>query len=482
MTEETERTQTEQTVTEQAQRKPADKNDFSQGSIAKTILRLGIPITVAQLVNVLYNIVDRMYIGHLPGGGGTALTALGICLPVTMIVTAFSRLLGEGGAPRFSYERGRGDNEEAARVLGNAVFLLLTGGVLLTVFGIAFLEPILYLFGATDLTIGYALPYCRIYLTGSVFVMLALGLNHYINSQGYAKIGMLTVAIGAALNIALDPLFIYVFDMGVSGAALATVISQFVSALWVMLFLTGKKAPIRIQLKYMRPVPRIIGVIMSMGLAGFVMQLNNSLVSTVINRTLLAVGSDLYIGLQTCISSVREVVFMPINGITSAAQPILGFNYGANRPDRVRKTARLMLIFTLSYNLVVFALLQLFPGAFIGLFTDDAGILALGSMPFHVYYAAYFMMSFQMTGQTVYVGLGKSKQAIFYSLLRKAIIVVPLTILLPHTGLGVYGVFAAEPISDVLGGGICWLSMYFSVYRKLPADPPQAALGEAERG
>lgn len=474
MAEETDITEAEQTTAATAAKTPGGKNDFSKGSIAKTILRLGIPITVAQLVNVLYNIVDRMYIGHLPDGGGTALTALGICLPVTMVVTAFSRLFGDGGSPRFSYERGRGDTEAAARVLGNSFFMLLAGGVLLTVFGIAFLKPILYLFGATELTIGYALTYCRIYLCGSVFVMLALGLNPYINAQGYAKVGMLTVAIGAVMNIALDPLFIYTFGMGVGGAALATVLSQFVSALWVLLFLTGKRAPIRIRLRYMRPVPRVMGIITGMGLAGFVMQLNNSLVSTVINRTLLAVGGELYIGLQTCISSVREVIFMPINGITSASQPILGFNYGAGRPDRVRKTARLMLIFTLSYNLVIYAALQLFPGAFIRLFTDDPGILALGTAPFCVYFACYFMMSFQMAGQTVYVGLGKSKQAIFYSLLRKAFIVVPLTILLPRVGMGVYGVFAAEPISDVLGGAICWLSMYFTVYRKLPKTVPGA--------
>lgn len=452
----------------------ADANDFSKGSIAKTILRLGIPIMIAQLVNVLYNIVDRMYIGHLPDGGGTALTALGICLPVTMVVAAFARLLGEGGAPRFSYERGKGDTEEAARVLGNAAFLLIAGGLVLTVIGIAFIKPILYLFGATDTTIVYAMPYCTIYLLGSTFVMLALGLNPYINAQGYAKTGMLTVAIGAALNILLDPLFIYTFGMGVSGAALATILSQFASALWVMLFLTGKRATVRIRLRYMRPEWRIVRVITSMGMAGFVMQLNNSLVSTVINRTLLSVGSEMFIGLNTCISSVREVVFMPIHGITSAAQPILGFNYGAGRPDRVRQTAKLMLILTLTYNFVLFVFLQLFPGAFIRLFTNDTGILSLGTTPFRIYYLCYFMMSFQMTGQTVFVGLGKSKQAIFFSLLRKAIIVVPLVILLPRVGMGVYGVFAAEPISDVLGGGICWLAMYFSVYRKLPKTAPVA--------
>ena len=443
-------------------------HDFSQGSVWKNIVKMSIPITLAQLINILYNIVDRMYIGHIPGAGALALTGLGLCLPVISIVMAFARLSGMGGGPLCSIERGKGDYDEAERIMGNSFTLLLIFAVVLTLVGEGFLRPILMAFGASGDTIGYAMDYGRIYLAGNVFVLISLGMNNFINAQGFARTGMVTTLVGAVLNIILDPVFIFLLDWGVRGAALATVISQAVSALWVMQFLTGRRAELRLRRRNLRLDRGRTGRILGLGFSGFVMAFTNSAVQVVCNSVLSSFGGDLYVGVMTVLSSIREVVSMPVQGITGAAEPVLGFNYGARKLQRVRQGIRFISACSLVYSFLVWGLIRLIPGPMIRIFNNepelvDAAIPALG-----LYFATFFMMALQFAGQSTFVSLGKSKQTVFFSIFRKVIIVVPLTILLPKIPyLGVSGVFWAEAISNVLGGLCCFGTMYFTVYRPL---------------
>lgn len=441
------------------------RNDFSQGSVARAIMQLAVPITAAQLINILYNLVDRMYIGHIPGSGALALTGLGLCMPVISLVAAFTRLCSTGGAPLCSIERGRGDLEKAARIQGNAFLLLLIFGAVLTAFGLAFMKPILYAFGASDATWPYAGDYCRIYLLGNLFVMISLGMNSFINSQGFAKTGMMTVLLGAVVNIVLDPIFIFLFDMGVRGAALATVIAQGCSALWVLRFLTGKKAILRLRLKDLKPDFALIRQILSLGLAGFIMAATNSLVQIVANRTLYTFGGDLYVGVMTIINSIREIVMMPIQGITNGSEPVIGYNYGAKCYGRVRKSIQFTLVVGVAYNVAVWALMMLAPTFLMKIFTADAATLAAGPKAIRIYYMCYAFMALQFCGQSTFVALGRSKQAIFFSMLRKVIVVVPMMLLLPHIGgLGVFGVFLSEPISDATCCIVCFVTMILTVW------------------
>lgn len=441
-------------------------NDFSQGSVRKTILKMAVPITTAQLINILYNVVDRMYIGHIEGAGALALTGLGLCLPVISIVMAFARLSGMGGAPLCSIERGRGDLEEAEKIMGNSFTLLLIFAAALTILGELFLRPMLFAFGASDSTIGYAMDYGRIYLVGNLFVLISLGMNSFINAQGFAKTGMLTTLLGAVTNIVLDPIFIFVFDMGVQGAALATVISQALSALWVMAFLTGKKAQLRLKLSCMALDAGRVKRILGLGFSGFVMALTNSVVQVACNSVLSLYGGDLYVGVMTVISSIREVVSMPVTGITNAAEPVLGFNYGAQKPHRVKQGIRFITLCAVLYSFLVWLLLRLFPEVMISLFNDDPELVSAAVPALNLYFITFFMMALQFAGQSTFVSLGKSKQAVFFSIFRKIIIVVPLTILLPRL-IGVSGVFWAEAISNVVGGICCFVTMLLTVYRKL---------------
>lgn len=424
-------------------------------------------MTAAQLINILYNVVDRMYIGRIAGAGRLALTGVGLCLPIISILIGFANLCGMGGAPLCSISRGRGENGEAERIMGNSFTLLLLFGTGLTVFFLLLKGPVLYLFGASDVTFPYADAYLSIYLTGTLFVMIGLGLNPFINSQGFGRTGMLTVALGAVLNIILDPILIFGFDMGVRGAALATVFSQACSAAWVLRFLTGEKAILRLRLSCLRLEWDRVRRILGLGLAGFIMSLTNSLVQVVCNATLQQFGGDLYVGVMTIINSVREVINMPILGLTNAAQPVLGFNYGAGEYGRVRKGILFTFTITLCSALLAWCLVMLIPGLLIRVFNSDAALISAGMPAFRLYYAAFFMMAFQMAGQTAFVSLGRSRQAVFFSLLRKAVIVAPLTVLLPRLGLGVNGVFLAEPVSNIIGGLACFLTMFFTVYRPL---------------
>ena len=455
-------------------------NDFSKGIVAGNILRLALPMTVAQLINVLYSVVDRMYIGRLPDAAGNALTGLGLTFPILSIVTAFANLFGMGGSPLFSIQRGKGDRDRAQVILGNTFALLVGTGVALTVVLLVLKRPLLYAFGASDATYPYADGYLTIYLLGSVFVMISLGMNQFINAQGFGRTGMLTVLIGAVTNILLDPVFIFVLGMGVQGAALATILSQFLSAVWAVSFLRGKTALIRLEWGSMRLQPKLVWQIVSLGFSSFVMAITNSIVQVACNSTLQSFGGDLYVGVMTIINSVREVVSTPINGVTSAAQPVMGFNYGAQEYRRVRSGIVFTTIVCVVYTTAVWLLLFLFPRFFIGLFTGEEALREAAVPSMHIYFFGFFMMSLQMAGQSAAVALGRSKQAVFFSLFRKVIIVTPLTLLLPHLfGLGVNGVFLAEPISNFIGGGACYITMLLTIWREMNRREKAKLSGEA---
>ncbi len=440
-------------------------------------------MVVAQLINVLYNVVDRMYIGHLPDAAGNALTGVGVTFPLITVVSAFANLYGVGGAPLFSMARGRGDPDAAGRIMGNVFVLLTATGLALTALGLAAKRPLLFLFGASEVTYPYADSYLTIYLCGSVFVMLGLGMNNFINAQGFARTGMCTVLIGAVLNILLDPLFIFVFGMGVRGAALATVLSQFVSAAWAVGFLCSRRSLLRLERRWMPLRRAVVGKVVALGFSSFVMSVTNSAVQSVCNATLQGWGGDLYVGVMTVLDSVREVVQTVVSGVTNAAQPVMSFNYGAGEYRRVRQGILFTTAACILYTTVVWALLFFFPRSFITIFNDEPALVEACVPAMHIYFFGFFMMSLQMAGQSVSVALGRSKQAIFFSLLRKAFIVIPLTLVLPGLfGLGVKGVFLAEPISNFVGGLACYLTMLLTVWRQLlRAEKACAAPGETAR-
>lgn len=442
--------------------------DFSKGSVRKNIMRLAAPMTLAQLINVTYSIVDRVYIGRMENGSSLALTGIGVCLPVITIVMAFANLIGMGGAPLFSIERGKGKEKEASFIMGNCFIMLILFGVFLTIAGLLVKKPVLYLLGASDATFSYADEYLTIYLFGNVFVLLSLGMNNFISAQGFGKTAMCTVAIGAGLNIVLDPLFIFCFNMGVKGAAIATILSQFAAAVWTGCFLFGKKAVVRLQRKYFLLNGRRIAKIMGLGVSGFTMSVTNSIVQMVCNATLQRYGGDVYVGVMTILNSVREVATMPVSGIGAGAQPVMGFNYGAGEKARVRSCISFMSVVLIVYTLFAWLLIFLFPRFFLGIFSDDPAVLNAGVNCMHIYFFGFFMMALQFSGQTTFTGLGFSRQAVFFSIFRKVIIVVPLTLALPHVaGLGVTGVFLAEPVSNFIGGGACFITMMLTAYKKM---------------
>ena len=443
------------------------KIDFSRGPVWRCILAQALPLTVAQLVQLLYNVVDRIYIGHMEGTDGLALTGVGLTFPVVTLIMAFTALFGMGGVPLFSMARGAGENDRAKRILGNSCALLLTSAVVLMAAGYVFCRPILFAFGASDASFVYAKAYLDIYLLGTVFSMTATGLNGYINAQGFPKIGMCSTVIGAVTNIVLDPVFIFVFDMGVAGAALATVISQGVSAVWVLRFLFSDRPPISLDRSRIRADRRTTGQIVKLGTANFIMQGTNFLVQVACNTTLQRFGGDLYVGVMTVTNSVREIFMLPVSGIINGAQPVISFNYGARAYDRVRSGIRFNTWVGSVYTVIAWGIIVLLPEFFFGIFNDDPAMLAAGVPMLKLYFFGFVFMAFQLAGQTTFQALGDAKHAIFFSLLRKAFIVVPLTLLLPQLGFGVTGVFLAEPISNVIGGLACYSTMRLTVYRRL---------------
>ncbi len=436
--------------------------------LGKLIFQLALPGILAQLINVLYNMVDRMYIGHMPETGATALTGLGVCLPIIVLISAFSAFAGMGGAPLAAIQLGKGDKNKAEKILGNAATMLIACSIVLTiVFGV-FKEPILYAFGASTETIGFALDYINIYLVGTISVQLALGLNTYISCQGNAKIAMFSVLIGAVLNIVLDPIFIFGLGMGVKGAALATIISQTVSAIWVVRFLLSKKSVIRIKWENMKPDWKIIGMVCALGISPFVMQSTEALVTIVLNSGLQKYGGDLYVGSLTILQSVMQLTIVPVNGMTQGVQPVISYNYGAGNFDRVKKTFKIVLIADLAVTIVACLLTQFIPGVFAAAFTDEAPLIALVEEVMPIFFAGIWIFGVQMACQSTFMGMGQAKVSLFLALLRKIILLIPLALILPKF-FDVQGIYYAEPVADIVAAlttGVVFLRMSKKLLKK----------------
>ena len=444
--------------------------DFSEGKVWKRILSQALPLTLAEIVQLLYNIVDRIYIGHLSETDSMALTGVGVAFPVIALIGAFTSLFGQGGAPLFSIARGAGKNEHASEIEGCTFTLLLATSVVLTGVCLSLQKPLLYLFGASDLSYPYAQAYMTVYLLGTPFSMLATGMNGFINAQGFPRIGMLTTVLGAALNLVLDPLFLFVFHMGVQGAAVATVICQVISCLWVLRFLTGRQALLPVRRPYMRVRASLVGEILSLGIVGFIMKATNSLTQIAANATLQAWGGDIYVGAMTVVNSVREMLSLPVTGITGGAQPVLGYNYGAKRYDRVHGGIRFMTVVAVGYTLVAWMLVLWQAPALTRLFTPDQALLTITPHALRLYFFGFVFQAFQVSGQATFQAVGDAKHALFFSLLRKVVIVTPLTLLLPSLGFGVNGVFIAEPISNILGGSAAFITMILTVYKRMEKE------------
>lgn len=443
-------------------------NDFSKGAVWKHITMMALPMMTAQLVQALYSIVDRVYIGHMEGASSLALTGLGLTFPIITVITAFTNLFGMGGAPLCSIARGMHDNKRAGKIIGNTFVMLCLTAAVITITGYIFMKQALYAFGASDITYHYAREYMLIYLIGTPFAMLGTGMNGFINSQGFAKTGMITIVIGAVINIILDPIFIFIFNMGIKGAAAATVISQAISALWVLKFIFGKKTLIAVDRESMRLDIKLIKDIVSLGLTGFIMAGTNGAVQIACNNALREYGGDLYIGIMTVLNSVREIFILPVHGMTNGAQPVIGYNYGAGEYKRAKRGIVFSAAVCIVYTIIAWLCIVIFPKQLIGIFTSDTDTLVYGIKPLRIYFFGFFLMALQFSGQSAFVALGQAKYAVFFSLMRKIFIVVPLTLILPHFwNLGVNGVFAAEPISNLVGGVMCFTTMVFVVKRIL---------------
>ncbi|MBO4290222.1 MAG: MATE family efflux transporter, partial [Lachnospiraceae bacterium] len=419
---------------------------------------------------------DRIYLGHIEGEGKLALTGVGVAFPLITIITAFTNMFGQGGSPLFAMDRGKGDDESAGRIMGNScgMMVLLSFVIMAAVF--AFKRPILYLFGASDATYGYADRYISVYVLGTLFSMLSIGMNTFINAQGFGTIGMLSVAIGAVTNIILDPIFIFGMDMGVVGAALATILSQLVSAVWVIRFLTGKKVPVRLRLSQMKLSFPVIKRIVSLGLTPFIMSATTGMVSAMYNKNLQIHGGDIYVTAMTVILSIREMLNMGLQGMTRGAGPVISYNYGAKLYDRTCGAIRFLGWFSVIYSTVVWLIITLFPKALLSIFNSDPELMEIGPAVVRTYYSMHVFMALQAIGQNTFLSLGMAKHGMFFSMLRKIVIVTPLIFILPHfITPPVFGVVAAEPVSDVIGGCACFITMYFTVYRKLKAGEPLAS-------
>ena len=449
--------------------KAHDPSDFAHGSLTPIILHQAVPVMLAQIAQMLYNIVDRIYIGHMPGTGEAALSGVGLVFPIITIIAAFTNLYGTGGAPLFAIARGAGDDAQAKKILGNTTALLVLTSFALMAVGYGFERPVLVLFGADAHTLPYATAYTRIYLIGTVFSMFATGLTPFINAEGFPRTGMITTMLGVIINCVLDPVFIFALNLGIAGAAVATVISQFAAALWVFRFLTSGGAVLKIDQAALRLDVRLVRRILALGASGFIMNCTNALVQIVCNATLSAIGGSLYVGIMTVINAIRQMAELPALGLTSGTSPVIGYNYGAKAYGRVKKSIRIMFALTFAFSLAIWIFISACPHLLIAIFTSSPRMIAAGQHAVRLYFFGFVFMSLQYTGQTTFMALEKPKQAIFFSLLRKAFIVVPLTVVMPKF-LGVAGVFAAEPISNLIGGLASFTTMMLTVYRKLPAD------------
>ena len=446
----------------------AATGDYSKGKVSRIILRLGMPMMLAEFVHVLYNIVDRMYIGHMQETGTLSLTGLGICFPLITLIGAFANLFSTGGATLATIARGAKEDRKAERIMGTSFTMLLLTGLFLTVL-LFFTAPVtLRWLGGDDETIPAAMGYFRIYVLGTVPVLISLGMNPFISAQGFPKIGMLTIMIGAALNIALDPLLIFTFHMGIRGAALATVISQTASALWVLFFLRGRRAALRLTGLHLDrgELKRIV----SLGVTGFTFKVTNSITQAIVNIMLKAWGgalSTVYVGAMSLINSLREIMSLPNSGIVMGGQNVMSYNYGAKLYRRVSQSIRFTFLSGLAINIVMWALIMFIPEPLIRMFTSDEQLIGTGVVCARIYFGAFPFMALQQAGQSTFVALNYPRYALFFSLLRKIVLVAPLTLLLPNIGLGVYGVFWAEFASQVIGATACFATMSMVIWRNL---------------
>ena len=429
--------------------KSEQENKLKNAPVGRLLFSLALPAIAAQIVNLLYNMVDRIYIGHIPETGALALTGLGVAFPIIILIAAFSALFGFGGAPRASIEMGRGNHEKAEEIMGNSFCALVLSGVLLTIVFTIYCDPLLYMFGASESTITYASEYLRIYVLGSVFVLVTTGMNAYITSQGFAKTAMLTTLIGAGLNIVLDPLFIFAFGMGVKGAALATIISQSVSAIWVFKFLTGKKTILKLKKKNIRIKPSVIGPVMALGVSPFIMQSTESLISVCFNTSLLKYGGDVAVGAMTILTSVMQFAMMPLHGVTQGMQPIVSYNYGAKNMSRVRRAFKITLITCLVYTTVIWLAVELKPELFARLFSGEEELIKYSAWALRIYLGSICLFGAQIACQQTFVALGKAVHSLFLAVLRKIILLIPLIYILPaFIDNKAFAVFLAEPIAD----------------------------------
>lgn len=438
--------------------------------VGPLLLKMAIPTITANLIHVLYNMIDRMFIGHIPEVGAEALTGVGVCLPLTVIIMAFAALAGSGGAPRASILMGKGDPETAQKILGNCTSAIVIMGILLMALQWIFGKDLLYLFGASEGTIGYAWDYLKVYAAGTIFVLISVGLNAFITAQGFTKISMISVIIGAAANILLDAIFILILNMGVAGAALATIIAQALSSVWILKFLRGRKTALRIQKKYLRIDPKAYLPCAALGLSPFVMQSTEGLITICFNTSLLQYGGDIAVGAMTILASVMQLSMLPLTGITQGAQPIISFNYGANNIDRVKKTFFLTLRSCLIFGTVIWAISMFLPQLFIGIFTSDAALTDYTIKAIHIYMATAFLLGIQVSCQQTFLALGKAKISLFLAALRKIFLLIPLIYIVPHfTEVKDMGVFLAEPIADTLAvitTASCFIYIFKQIVKK----------------
>lgn len=448
-----------------------DNKDFlGTEPVGKLLLKLSIPTVIAQLINMLYNIVDRIYIGHIPGNGSLALTGVGVCMPLIMIVSAFAALVSSGGAPRASIYMGKKKPESAEEILGGCFVLQILVSLILTVVLLVFGKNLLLAFGASENTLSYALDYMRIYAFGTLFVQVTLGMNAFITAQGFTTVSMISVLIGAICNITLDPVFIFGLNMGVKGAALATILSQAVSCVWVVVFLCGKKTLIHIRKKYLKLNPSVVLPCVALGLAAFIMQASESIVTVCFNSSLLRYGGDIAVGAMTILTSVMQFAMLPLQGIAQGAQPISSYNYGAKNAGRVKKTFRLLLITCLSYSMLLWAAVQLVPKAFVRIFTSDAALVNFTAPVLRIYLGGLFLFGIQIACQMTFTSLGKAVNSIVVAVVRKFVLLLPLIYLLPHfVSDPVTGVYMAEPIADILAVTFTSILFFFQ-FRKALAE------------
>ena len=441
--------------------------DLGKDSLGPLLLKLALPAILAQIINVLYNMVDRMYIGHIPKVGPSALTGVGVTMPVIMAISAFAALVSMGGAPRASIMLGRGEHPKAEKILGNCTVMLVIMAIILTAVFLIWGEPILMVFGASEATIGYARDYMRIYALGTIFVQLALGLNAFINAQGYAKIGMITVAIGALCNIVLDPIFIFSMSMGVKGAALATIISQAISSIFVVYFLTSKRSGLRIKLDNLKLDFQVILPCLALGLSPFIMQFTESVISVCFNTSLLKYGGDIAVGSMTILTSVMQFSMLPLQGLTQGAQPIISFNYGAENIDRVKRAFKLLLKISLSYSMLLWAVAMFIPDTFIYIFTSHGELATYTRWAIRIYMAASGIFGIQIACQQTFIAIGNAKTSVFLAVLRKVLVLIPLIFILPmFIENQAFAVFLAEPIADTIAVSVT-ATLFYQTYKRL---------------